>query len=290
MKLLRVFTNKTGRRSTHSVSGDIVMFIILAALAAFMMLPFVYSIMQSLKPEEEIFLFPPRFFVRQPTLDNYIDLFKYSNSSWVPFTRYAANSIFASIVAVAGQLIVSSMAAFVLSKTKIRGRVFIFSMVVSTLMFSAEALTVPLYYIMGKMGIINTSMSLTLPAIAAPLGVFLLKQYMETVPDAVIESAKVDGAKPFTIYARIVMPMVKPGWLTLIIFTFQNVWNFDTSAYIFDEQLKMLPVMLRQIASAGIARTGMSAAAAVILLIPPIIIFLISQSRVLETMSHSGIK
>lgn len=290
MNIFKAFNNHTGKRSSRSIYGDIVIFILLAAMASFMVLPFVYSIMQSLKPLDEIFLFPPRFFVRRPSFLNFEMLFSYSNSTWIPFTRYAANSIFASGIVIVLNLVVSSLAAYALSKTKIKGRVLFFTIVISTLMFNSETLAVPLYLIMGKMGIINTSWAIILPMAAAPLGVFLLKQYMETVPNAVIESAKIDGASSFLIYLKIVMPISKPGWLTLIIFTFQNVWNYDSTAFIFDEQLKLFPSMLRQIAGAGISRAGVAAAAAVILLIPPVVVFIISQSRILETMSHSGIK
>lgn len=290
ISFLKYFKNRAGKRATRSLTGNLVNVGVLVLVALFMSLPFIYSIMQSLKPLEEIFLFPPRFFVTHPTFDNFFMIAKYSNNTWVPFSRYLANSIFVTLASTVGHVFVSSMAAYVLAKTKIKGKKIFFFIIVSTLMLNGDVTAIPQYVVMSFFRLIDTQWALILPAIAAPLGVFLLKQYMETIPDAIIESATIDGAGTFQIYYRIIMPMIKPGWLTLIIFTFQAVWNNEGRVFLFSEEIKLLPTMLRQIAQAGIARAGLAAAAAVVLMIPPIITFVMSQNKVIQTMAHSGIK
>lgn len=278
-------------RVNRSRYGDGLIFGFLVIFAAFMGLPFLYAIMQSLKPMEEIFIFPPRFFVRKPTLENFYMLMQYASNLWVPFGRYLFNSLFVTITATAAEVIVCSMAAVVLAKHKFPGRNFIFTIIVLTLLFSYDVTAIPQYVVMAKMGLINNYGALILPAIAVPLGLFLMKQFMESsVPDEIIEAARVDGSGPLKTFWIIVMPMVKPAWLTLIIFSFQTIWSREGLEFIYDESLKVLPTMFRQISASGMARAGIGASAAVILMIPPIITFVLAQSRVIETMAHSGIK
>ncbi len=288
--LKQVFGARAGKRVSRSMGGDLGIFSLMIVVAAFMCLPFVYAIMQSLKPMEEIFIFPPRFFVRNPTFENFRMIGRFANSLWVPFSRYLSNSVVVTVTATLGQIVFCSMAAFVLSKGSLRGRKVLFSTIVAMLLFSYEVTAIPLYIVLSRMNLVDTHGALILPMFAAPLGLFLMKQYMETVPIAVIESARVDGAGPFLVYARIVMPTVKPAWLTLVILSFQAIWSREGLEFIYSEQLKVVPTLLRQISAGGIARVGIGAAAAVIMMIPPIVTFVVSQSRVIETMAHSGIK
>ena len=283
--------SRTGLNASRSRLGTVSLILLLIVIGAFMGLPFLYAILQSLKPMSEIFMYPPRFFVKNPTIESYYLLTQYAETSWVPFTRYLSNSIFYTVAATAAQVLLSSMAAFVLAKGKIKGRNVMFGVVVTALLFSYEITAIPSYVIMAKLGLINTAAAIVLPAIATPLSLFLMKQFMESsIPDPMIEAAKIDGASPFGIFFKIAMPMVKPAWLTLIILAFQQIWNREGLEYIYSESLKALPTMLRQIAAAGIARAGVASAAAVIMMIPPILVFVMAQSNVVETMSHSGIK
>lgn len=281
---------KPQKKLSRSFGGDVVLVVFLIAAGIFMALPFIYAIMQSLKRVDELFVFPPRFFVRSPTLDNYYLVTQLTGSLWVPLSRYIFNSFFITIVGTVGHVIVASMAAFPLSKYKFPGSKWIFSLVVISLLFTYEVTFIPLYVIMSKLQLIDTLFAIILPALSAPLGLFLMKQFMDSIPDAVIESAKVDGAGTFKTYALIVMPQVKPAWLTLVIFSFQSLWNRQGLEYIYSEQFKTLPTVLMQITSSGYARSGAAAAVAVILMLPPILVFLVSQSNILETMAHSGIK
>lgn len=275
----------------RSRSVDLLIFLMLASIGAFMALPFVYSIVQSIKPMEEIFLFPPRFFwVNNPTFDNYRMLSQLASNLWVPFGRYLFNSVFISVVGTAAHVIVASMAAYVLAKNKFPGSVFFFEVVVLALLFTGPVTAIPQYIIMAKAGMIDTYWVMILPAVSAPLGLFLMKQYMMQIPDAVIEAAKIDGAGTIRTFSDIAMPMVKPAWMTLIIFCFQGLWNGSGSGFVYNESLKVLPTVLGQISSAGLSRAGVGAAVSVVLLIPPVLVFIISQSNVIETMAHSGIK
>ncbi|MBS5661470.1 MAG: carbohydrate ABC transporter permease [Clostridiales bacterium] len=278
------------KRLNRKIGGDIAIFIFLALVGAFMLLPFVYSIVQSIKPMSEIFIFPPRFFVRDPTLENFSSLFQMVNTAWVPFLRYLFNSLFVSLVATAAHVILASMAAFPLAKFKFPGSNLLFQIIVVSLLFTTEVTALPLYIVMAELHLIDTYMALIFPAIGASLGLFLMKQFMTSIPDSMIEAARVDGAKTFYIFWKIVMPNVKPAWLTCVIFAFQSIWNNDGSQFIYDEAYKTLPTLFRQISEGGIARAGVSAAAAVLLMIPPIVIFVASQGQVMETMAHSGMK
>ncbi len=256
-----------------------------------MIIPFIYSIVQSLKPIEELFVFPPKFFVRNPTVDNFINLLMSTNNMWVPFERYIFNSIYMTIVGSAGSVIISSMAAYPLAKFLFPGSKMYFKIITLSLLFVYEVTYIPQYILLSKLSLIDTPFAIILPVFASSLGLFLMKQFMSQIPDSLVEAATVDGASTWTTFWVLIMPNVKPAWLTAFILSFQALWNRDTSAFIFTEQLKNLPAMFRQISvSNTIATVGIASAAAVILMIPPILVFVFSQSKILETMAYSGIK
>ena len=283
--------SKVGKRATHSIVGDLGVFVFLFIMGIFMLLPFVYAVAQSLKPMEELFVFPPKFFVRNPTIDNFLDLFLRTNNMWVPFERYIFNSVYMTILATGFSVIFASMAAYPLAKFRFPGSNLYFKIITISLLFVYEVTYIPQYILLSKMQLIDTPFAIILPAISNSLGLFLMKQFMSQLPDALIEAARVDGANTWITFWRVVMPNVKPAWITAIILSFQAIWNRDTSSYIFTEQFKNLPAIFRQIsASNTIATMGIASAAAVILMIPPIVVFIASQSRVLETMAYSGIK
>ena len=276
---------------SRSFGGTFVIFLFLVIIGTFMALPIVYSIVQSIKPLEEIFAYPPKFFVKNPTVDNYIQVYQLCQNLWVPLSRYVFNSLFISVVGTVVYVFIASMAAFPLSKHKFPGKVIISLIIVWALLFRPEVTGVAQYIIISKLGMINTYWSMLLPPLAGTFGVFLMMQFMQTaIPDSLLEAARIDGAKEYRIFFSIAMPAVKPAWLTLVIFTFQSFWNATGVSYIYDESLKTLPSVLTNISSGGLARSGASSAVAVILLIPPIIIFIISQSSMTETMAHTGLK
>lgn len=277
-------------KPNRSRAGDVGIFLMLTIIAALMAFPLVFSLCSALKPLDELFRFPPKLFPQHPTLDNFSDLFVTLGQSWVPFSRYLLNTVIITAVGTFGHLIIASMAAFVLAKYEFPGGKMFFNIVVVALMFNGYVTSIPNYLVMSRMGIVDTFWSVILPAFAAPIGLFLMKQFMEGIPTALLESAKIDGAGEFRIFWQIVMPNVKPAWLTLIIFSVQGLWNAKASTVIYSEAKKTLVYALQQIQNGGIARTGQAAAVTVIVMLVPIIIFIFSQSQILETMASSGIK
>lgn len=283
--------SKIGSDSYRSTAGNMLVFLFLLIIALFMVLPMVFIFSNAFKPLSELFIFPPKLFPQNPTFDNFTNLSALLGDSWLPFPRYILNSVVITIVGTTGNIIISSMAAYILSKKKFPGKTFLFQLVVLSLLFSGNVLGIPNYIIMTKLGLINTLWAIILPLLPSSMGLFLMKQFMDQmVPDALLEAASLDGAGENRIFLQIVMPMVKPAWLTLLIFSFQGIWGTTGGIFIFDEDLKTLPTALSNIVSGGIARTGVSAAISLIMILPPITVFLFSQSNVMQTMSSSGIK
>lgn len=278
------------RKPNRSIWGDLGIYFMLAVVAVAMAFPLVFSIMSSLKPLDELFRFPPRVFPQHVTLDNFSDLFVTLSQSYVPFSRYLANTVFITFVGTAGHLLIASMAAFVLAKYDFPGGKTFFNIVVTALMFSGYVTGIPNYVIMSKLHMIDTYWAIILPAFAAPIGLFLMKQFMEGLPTALIEAAHLDGASEMRIFWSIVMPNVKPAWLTAIIFSVQSLWNTNAATVIYSESKKTLVYALQQIQAGGVARTGQAAAVTVIVMLVPITIFILSQSQILETMASSGLK
>ncbi|MBP3428518.1 MAG: carbohydrate ABC transporter permease [Clostridia bacterium] len=278
------------RKPNRSFWGDLGIYILMAIIAVAMAFPLVFSIASSLKPLDELFRFPPKVFPQHITLDNYSDLIVVLGQSWVPFSRYLTNTVFITFVGTFGHVLIASMAAFVLAKYDFPGGKFFFNVVVTALMFSGYVTGIPNYIIMSRLKMIDTYWAVILPAFAAPIGLFLMKQFMEGLPTVLIEAAQIDGASQLRIFWSIVMPNVKPAWLTIIIFSVQNLWNTNASTVIYSESKKTLVYALQQIQAGGIARTGMAAAVTVIVMVVPISIFILSQSQILETMASSGLK
>ena len=251
-----------------------------------MAFPIVYAVSAALKPLDELFKFPPRVFAQHPTMDNFSDLFVTMGKSWVTFSRYLFNTAFITFVGTAGHLIVASMGAFVLAKYEFPGNQQFFKLVTVAMMFTGYVTQIPNYMLLNKLGWIDTYWAIIIPAFASPMGLFLMKQFMEGLPTSLIEAAKIDGANEWLV----VMPNVKPAWMTLIIFSVQGLWNNKASTFIYSEEKKTLVYALQQIQAGGIARTGQGAAVLVVVMIVPIAIFIFSESQILETMASSGLK
>ncbi|MDD2258705.1 MAG: carbohydrate ABC transporter permease [Bacilli bacterium] len=282
--------SKKRKRINRSIGGDLILFLFLALAGVLSALPLILTINNAFKPLDELFKFPPNIFVRNPTLANFSDLGVALSSSIVPFSRYLFNTILITIVGTVGHVIVASMCAYPLAKYKIPGGTFIFGLVIYSLMFPAAVTAIPNYIILNWLGMIDTYWALILPMVASSLGLFLMKQFMGQISTSYIESAKIDGAGDFKIFWKIVMPLVKPAWITLIILVFQSLWNANGAMYIYREDFKMVSYALSQIATAGPARQGTLAAVGLLMISVPIIMFIVSQSNMLETMAHSGIK
>lgn len=287
----RIENKMASRRFTRSKFGNFLNFFIIFAAGLFAMLPLIYAVCTSFKPLDELLIFPPRFFVSRPTLGNYSVLPDLMAALKVPLSRYIFNSVMISAVTSSLYIIVAAMAAFVLAKSTLYGRNLIFWIIQFALMFNVCTLAVPQYLIFSKMQMIDTYWVYVLPPMASTLGVFLMKQYIEGyLPEALLEAAKIDGANNYRIFFFIVFPIIKPSCLTVFLFSFRDIWASIPNGTIFTEQLKTLPQIVSQITAGGTARSGSAMAITVIMMIPPIIIYLISQSNVVESMSSAGIK
>lgn len=282
------------RSVNRSVAGNIAVFIFVFLLACFMILPIVYAVGSAFKPLDEIYIFPPRLIAHRPTLDNFLQLSLLTGSFWVPLSKYLFNSIFISVAATVGHTLLSSMAAYPLAKMRFVGQRFTSSMVKVSLLFTSAAMLIPQYIVMSQINIINTYWAMILPAVQSALGLYLMQNFMVQIPDSLLEAARIDGAGELRIFWRIVMPNVKPAWLTTTIFAFQTIWNTSgltqTTTIIYDEKIKMVSSMMNQVLAGGTMRAGAGAALGFLLMIPPVLLFMATQSRIIETMSTSGMK
>ena len=278
------------RRVSRSGGGSAAILVFLTLMGIVMFIPLLYTLLQSIKPLEEIFIFPPRFWVTRPTLSNFRNVISLTENMWVPFSRYLFNSVFVSVVATAIQVVLSSMAAYPLAKHNFFGKNFLFQLIVLALLFTADVLALPQYILISWLGWVDTYWAMILPSGAYTLGLYLMRQNMIGFPDSILESARIDGASEAACFWRIIMPSMKSVWMTMIVFSFGSIWSRSDTTYIYTEQLKGLPTLLSQISASGIARMGVGAATSVLLIIPPILIFIVTQSNVIESMANSGMK
>ncbi|MDE6875893.1 MAG: carbohydrate ABC transporter permease [Lachnospiraceae bacterium] len=294
MKLFRLIKKKMVsrkfKRRNRSLGGDIALTVILGLFGIFSLFPLLYTVTSAFKPFSEIFIFPPRLTVDNPTTDNFVDLATIIESFAIPFSRYAFNTLFITGIGTFGTVLLGSMAAFPIAKYKFPGSAFMSNLIVYALMFSASVTAIPNYLIMDSLHLIDSYWAVILPAVGGTLGLYLMKNFMVQVPDEMIEAAKIDGATEFQTYWKVVMPLCKPAWITLIIFSFQQMWGTTGGIFIYSEELKPLSYVLSQLVSGGIARTGVASAVSLVMLVVPVGVFVVSQSNVIETMSTSGIK
>lgn len=291
MRRTRQSDTFAAKKYIRSSGGNMLVWLVLILVGFFLVLPLVYAISSSLKPYNEIFIFPPKILVTEPSFDNFKELFELTSNLNMPFSRYLFNSVFITIVITVFHVVFSSMCAYPLAKNNFPGKKVIFKVIEFSLMFVGTVTFLPQYIIISRLNMIDTVWAMILPSLGTTLGVFLMKQFMEPIPTAIIEAARMDGCSEYRIFMNIIMPNVKPAWFTLTIFVFQDVWGNSGQQYIFREDLRTLPVIVSQItAGAGIARAGASAAGSVFLMIPPIVMFLILESNVVETMASAAIK
>ena len=280
----------SNRRAGRKHGGTVLIFLFLLILGIFMVLPIWLMFVNSVKPVNEMFIFPPKWYTLNPTLDHFKDTYRVLGQMWVPFSRYVWNSILVTVSVTVLQCVFASMAAFCLAKVDFPGNKIINAVIVLALLYNSNVIYLMQYMVMAELNMINRMAALILPSVASSMGLYLMRQSMSTVPDAMIEAAKVDGANLFTICWRIVIPNQKPALMTTAIFAFQGAWNITGGSVVYDESLKTLPTVIQQAATAGISRQGVTMAAAVILFVPPVLFFILAQSQVMETMAHSGIK
>ena len=275
---------------TRSRAGNFTAFLFLMIFGIFIALPMYYSIINAFKPISELFLFPPRFVVYHPTLENFADIIKVQSQSLIPVERYVFNSVFVTAASTGGYILLASMAGYAMAKLRFPGKTIINRVIVFAILFRPEVTALPQYMLMAKTGMLDTFWALILPLMSTSFGVFLMGQFISAIPDDVLEAARIDGAGEKYSFFKIVLPMMRPAWMTLMILTFISSWNVTGAQFTYSESMKMLPTMMQQINTGGIIRTGVTAAVSVLLMLPPIVIFLFCENSVVETMAYSGIK
>jgi len=278
------------KRKGRSLAMDIVLTSFLALFGVLSVWPLVFIINNAFKPLNEILLFPPRLFVINPTLANFQDLALVMTNAWIPLSRYIFNTFFITIMGTLGMVFVGSMAAFPLAKYTFPGSRLLNHVIVYALMFNATVTAIPNFIIMARIGLVDTHLAIILPALGGTLGVFIMRSFMSQLPDSLVEAAKMDGAGELKIYWIVAMPLAKAAWITLVILAVQAFWGASGATFIYTESLKPVSFALSQIVQVGVARQGVFAAASFIMLLPPVIVFVISQSNVIEAMATSGIK
>lgn len=287
------FSTKTNPKYFHK--SQLKFYFILTPIAIFMVLPIIFIFSQAFKPLDELFLYPPRFLVRRPTLANFVQLFQLTRGSNVPVSRYLLNSVLTAFLTVFFTIVISVFAGYALSKKRFKAKNFIFTVNNLALMFVPVAVIIPRYLIVQKLGLLDTFAINVLSLLAMPIGVFLIKQFMDQIPDSLIEAALVDGANDWHIIFSIIMPLLKPAISTVGILAFQVAWNSaEASAYFIDnENLRTFAFYVSNLTQATgntIAGQGVAAAAGLIMFVPNLILFVIMQSRVMNTMAYSGLK
>lgn len=293
MRVRQGFHIHLGKLNIKISVSRVFVYLLVILLVCFTALPLIYVISTAFKPLDELLRFPPIFFVRKPTMDNFRDLLFATSSSSVPFLRYVTNSIFVSAATVFATILVSSVAAYSLVKLELPFKNGIFNLIVMTLMFPTALMTIPNYMVINNLGLMDSYWALILPKIAGAFGFFFVKQFCDQLPDAFLEAARLDGANEWQIFTKIVFPFMKPACSTLIVFSFVGSWNdsFSPMVYITEDAMRTLPIALQSIGSAGtLARAGAMAAGTFISIIPTVVIYTIMQRRVIETMAYSGIK
>ena len=280
----------TNGRTNRTVGGTIGLLIFVSLFAIFAIFPVTFVIGRAFMPLSELFRFPPLYVPENPTMDNFRDLWVFASQSAVPFSRYLFNTLFIVVLGSVGHIALSSMAAFPIAKYQFPGNRVLSNLVVYSLMFSPTVTAVPTYLVMNYLNLIDSYWAIILPALSSTIGLYLLQNFMEQIPDSLIEAAEIDGATPFGLLWTVIMPAVKPAWITAFIFSFQALWANNGGNFIYTESLKPLSFMLQQIAAAGVARAGVAAATTLIMFTIPVIVFIITQSNILETMTTSGMK
>ncbi|MCH5194082.1 MAG: carbohydrate ABC transporter permease [Oscillospiraceae bacterium] len=274
--------------------GQLKIILLILPLVIFMGMPIIFIINHAFKPMEELFAFPPTFFVKNATLENFTKLMKFSDSSGIPLSRYVFNSIVVTLITVAASLLLTTMSAFALAKIKFKGRNMLTQINQIAIMFVSTAVLIPRYLVICQLGLIDNLLAHVLPLVAMPVALFLVKQFVEQVPDSLLEAAYMDGATDLDVYLKVIIPMIKPAIATASILVFQQVWtNMETSSYFFsDDSMKTLTFYMNTLVNANntVAGQGMSAAASLIMFVPNLVLFIILQNKVMNTMASSGIK
>lgn len=283
------------KKSKRSFWGNVILGLFLLVMAVAFFFPVVYMVSQSMKPMNEMFIFPPKIIVENPTFNNYRDFVNVLANTVVPVTRSLFNSLFVVVVGSVGHIVLASLCAYPLAKYKFPGSKFFNQIIVYSLMFNASVTMIPNFLTIAGLGMLDTQWAIIVPGLASTLGLYLMKNFMEQIPDSLMEAAQIDGAGYLRIHFTIVMPVVKPALVTAFIMVFQSFWTNTGDKFIYTEAQKGFAYVVGQLANGkitgvGSSYAGISSASAVIMFAVPLVVFLIMQNNVVSTMATSGMK
>lgn len=264
-----------------------VLFAVLLIIGVCMVIPFIWTLSSSFKNNNEIFTYPIKWIPELFRISNYKEVW-----SKIPFMTYYLNTVKLSVIVTLGQVLTCSLAAYSFSKLKYPGRDKIFLCYLATLMVPWHAIMIPQFIIIKYLGLNDSHWSLILINLFSAFGVFLLRQFMLGIPEELSEAARMDGCGNFKIYSRIVLPMCKPGIATLVVFTFNFMWNdyMAPMIYLTSDHLKTIQIGLAAFRSQYGSEYGLIMAGTVCALIPMLIIFCVGQKYLVEGIAFSGLK
>jgi multiple sugar transport system permease protein len=267
--------------------GKIVLYGTLIIIAGVTLAPLVWMFSASFMPSGQASVFPPPFFPKEVTFEHYASLFTRLN-----LARYLFNSAFLSVVVTLISLIINSMAGYAFGKYRFKGRDTVFKMLVTSLVIPAQVTMLPLFLMLNKLGFINTYMGVIIPGMASIFGIFLIRQYAFSIPDSLIEAARIDGAGDFRIYWSLMLPLCKPILITLAIFTFMGTWNDFLWPLIVmtDDSMYTLPVAIANLSGEHVQDTELMMAGSVITIAPVLILFAVVQKYYISGIMAGGVK
>lgn len=287
--MMRKMTKKNQKHIGYSILKALGITVLLASVAL-CLLPFLWMIIMSLKLESEMWIMPPSLHPSTMTLDVYKDIWQMD----VPSVKMAlGNSVFIAVVATSGSILTAALAAYAFAKLEFKGKSKLFFLILSTMMIPGQITLIPMYVIIKKIGWINTFLPLIIPPVLTySYGVFMLRQYFATIPDSILESAKIDGASQPRMFVSLMLPLAKPAVATLLMIRFMGIWNSFLSPmlYINDPKKMTLPLYIRYFEGAYSTDWNYMMAASCITIFPMVIIYLLTQRYLTEGIMLGGVK
>ncbi|MFM1789162.1 MAG: hypothetical protein RLZZ12_511 [Actinomycetota bacterium] len=259
----------------------------LIALSLVVLIPVIWFILSSFKDIIDLSSRPPKILPTRWAFENYSQAFQMYD-----YMRYFMNSVFVTVVATLLTLIINSMAAFAFAKYNFRGRDGLFVLTLAMIMIPLQVILIPMYLVVSSLGLVNTYWGMIIPAAATPTGVFVIRQYMLTIPDELIESARIDGAGEFRIYARIMLPLARPALAVIAIFSILWRWNDFLWPLLIaqTERLYTLPVALALLNGQLVVPYNVVLAMSVMSIIPVLFMFVFMQRQIIQGIAHTGLK
>jgi alpha-1,4-digalacturonate transport system permease protein len=281
----QTWTSASGKRAPDT--SEILRTALLAMISFIILAPVAWFILSSFKDLTDLSARPPKLFPSRWAFENYTEAFKMYD-----YLRYFMNSVIVTVLATLLTLLINSMAAFAFAKYNFRGRDGLFVLTLAMIMIPLQVILIPIYLVVSSLGLVNTYWGMIIPAAATPTGVFVIRQYMLTIPDELIESARIDGAGEFRIYARIMLPLARPALAVVAIFSILWRWNDFLWPLLIaqDERLYTLPVALALLNGQLVVPYNVVLAMSVMSIIPVLFMFVFMQRQIIQGIAHTGIK